>query len=119
MSFSSSQIPFNPTGNTVAITAANPAPTGVQALPTNPNYTLDVGQFRIANSSTGNIVHLGWGPTAALAQTNAVAAASGTPAAGLPILPGAIEVLRFTPGIFFSAFAAGASTVFITPGQGL
>ena len=36
MSFSSSQIAFNPTGNTVAITAANPAPTGVQALPTNP-----------------------------------------------------------------------------------
>ena len=118
MSFSSSQIPFNPTGNTVAITAANPAPTGVQALPTNPNYTLDVGQFRIVNAGP-DTVHLGVGPTAALAQTNAVAAASGTPAAGLPILPGAIEVLRFTPGIFFSAFAAGASTVFITPGQGL
>lgn len=119
MSFSSSQIAFNPTGNTVAITANNPAPTGVQALPRNPNYTLDVGQFRVVNSSTTTIVHLGWGATAALAQTNAAAAASGTPAAGLPILPGGVEVLRFTPGIFFSAFATAASTVFVTPGQGL
>ena len=119
MSFSSSQIPFNPIGNTVAITANNPAPTGVTALPTNPNYTQSVGQFRIVNSSTTTIVHLGWGATAAAATANAVAAAAGAPAAGLPILPGAIEVLRFTPGIFFSAFATGASTVFITPGQGL
>ena len=119
MSFSASQVAFNPTGNTVAITANNPAPTGVTALPTNPNYTLDVGQFRIANSSTSNVVHLGWGATAAAAATNAAAAASGTPAAGLPILPGGVEVLRFTPGVFFSAFASSASTVFITPGQGL
>ena len=119
MSFSSSQIAFNPTGNTVAITANNPAPTGVQALPRNPNYTLDVGQFRVVNSSTTLVVHIGWGATAAAAAANAAAAASGTPAAGLPILPNGVEVLRFTPGVFFSAFASGASTVFITPGQGL
>lgn len=119
MSFSASQVAFNPTGNTVAITANNPAPTGVTALPRNPDYTLDVGQFRVVNSSTGTIIHLGWGATAAAAATNAAAAASGTPAAGLPILPGGVEVLRFTPGVFFSAFASSASTVFITPGQGL
>lgn len=118
MSFSSSQIAFNPTGNTVAITANNPAPTGVTALPTNPNFTLDVGQFRVINSGAV-IVHLGWGVTAAAATANAVAAAAGAPAAGLPLLPGACEVLRFTPGIFFSGFATVASTVFITPGQGL
>ena len=119
MSFSSSQIAFNPIGNTIAITANNPAPTGVTALPTNPNYTLDVGQFRVVNSSTTTTIHLGWGPTAALAQTNAAAAASGAPAAGLPMLPGGTEILRFSPGVFFSAFASGATTVFITPGQGL
>ena len=116
MSFSSSQIAFNPTGNTIAITANNPAPTGVTAPP---KYMRDAGQFRIVNSSTTTIAHLGWGATAALAQTNAAAAASGAPAAGLPLLPGAIEVIRLAPGTFLSAFASGATTIFITPGQGL
>lgn len=64
------------------------------------------------------------GPTAGTTRTMTVpdanfTAAAGVPAAGLPLLPGACEVLRFTPGIFFSGFATVASTVFITPGQGL
>lgn len=117
MSFSSSQIAFAPNGLTVALAANNPSPTGVQALPTYPNA--DVGQFRIVNTSTTLTAHIGWGVTAGAAQTNAAAAAAGVPAAGLPILPNADAVIRLAPGAFLSAFATGATTVFVTPGQGL
>lgn len=111
-----SQIPFNPMGLTVAIAANTPAPDGVQA----PVFSSaqETGQVRIVNSSV-NTVHLGVGSTAAIAKANAVAAAAGVPAAGIPLLAGAVEILRFGQGAFFSGVAGAASTVFITPGQGL
>ncbi len=113
-----SQIAFNPQGPTVAITAASSAPTGVQALVTQMSRNAAVGHFRIIN--TGNVtVHLGVGSTAASAAANAVAATSGTPAAGIPLVPGAVEVLRFAPNLFFSGFASENTTLYITPGQGL
>lgn len=113
-----SQIAFAPLGNTIAITAANPSPSGVQAPLSAQNSAHDAGQIRVVNSSN-NIIHLGIGATAASAQTNAAAAAAGSPAAGIPLLSGAVEILRVAPGSFFSGFASGASTLFITPGQGL
>jgi hypothetical protein len=60
-------------------------------------------------------VYLGTGPTAALAQAAAVAPVAGTPSPAIPLLSGAVEILRFNRNTFFSAPA----TVFITPGQGL
>lgn len=113
-----SQIPFNPQGLTIAVAANVAAPAGVQAPVFAQLSNQAVGQFRIVNSST-NTVHLGVGATAALAQSNAVAAAAGAPAAGIPLLAGAVEIIRFAPDVFFSGVAAGASTVFVTPGQGL
>lgn len=113
-----SQIAFNPLGNTVVIPAAATAPNGVQAPINISLSSVNTGQVRIVNAST-NLVHIGIGPTAAAAQANAVAAVSGTPAAGIPLLAGAIEILRFSPGCFFSGVAASASTVYITPGEGL
>lgn len=110
-----SQIAFSPLGNTVAVAAASTAPTGVQvpAGVVNPR-----GQYRIVNAS-GVTVHLGIGSTPAAAQANAVAAAAGVPAAGVPILPGAVEILRFSPEAYFSGYSLSAGTVYITPGEGL
>lgn len=113
-----SQIPFNPQGPTVVVAADAAAPLGVQAPVAVAYAAMETGQVRIVNSGT-NTVHLGVGATAAAAQTAAVAAAAGAPAAGIPLLSGATEILRFSPGMFFSGVAAAASTVFITPGQGL
>jgi hypothetical protein len=76
------------------------------------------GQMRIVNTSL-NTVHLGYGPTAAEAQANAVAATAGNPAPSVPLVAGAVEILRFSAGLFFSGAAAGASTVYMTPGEGL
>ena len=120
MPVSASQIPFNPLGDTVVIAADSTAPTGVQvpvtvATPLDPGYA---AEYRIVNSSTYT-VHLGVGTSAAAAQTAAVAATAGSPAAGIPILPGAVEILRFSPGAYFSGKASAAATVYITPGQGL
>jgi hypothetical protein len=111
-----SQIAFNPQGLTVAITAASSAPTGVQALVY--GSAQPRGQFRVINS--GNVtVHLGVGATAASSAANAVAAASGSPAAGIPLVPGAVEILRFTSEAYFSAKASENTTLYITPGTGL
>jgi hypothetical protein len=111
-----SQIAFNPQGLTVAITAASSAPTCVQALVY--NSVQPRGQFRIINSGSVT-VHLGVGATAASAAANAVAAASGSPAAGIPLVPGAVEILRFTSEAYFSAKASENTTLYITPGTGL
>jgi hypothetical protein len=113
-----SQIAFNPQGKTVVIAATTTAPTGLQA-PVDTKYTPQAtGQYRIVNSGTV-AVFLGFGSTAADAAANAVAPVAGTPSNALALLPGAIEVLRFTPNTFFSGLAASATSVYITQGQGL
>ena len=113
-----SQIAFNPQGKTVVVAAAAVAPLGVQA-PVDQRFSAqETGQVRVVNAST-NLVHIGVGPTAALAQANAVAAAAGVPAAGIPLVAGAVEILRFPVGSYFSGLAAGATTVYVTPGEGI
>jgi hypothetical protein len=120
MPVSASQIPFNPLGDTVVIAADSTAPEGVQVAanvptPLDPGYA---AEYRVVNA--GDVtVHLGVGTSAAAAQTAAVAATAGSPAAGIPLVAGAVEVLRFAPGAYFSGKAASATTVYITPGQGL
>ena len=113
-----SQIAFNPQGETVVIAAAAVAPAGVQ-VPVYQKFSDHVaGQMRIVNAST-NTVHLGYGPTAAEAQANAVAALAGNPAPSIPLVAGAVEILRFSAGMYFSGVAAAASTIYMTPGEGL
>lgn len=113
-----SQIAFAPFGNTVVIAADVAAPSGVQTPVFTPFAAQETGQIRVVNASV-NVVHLGIGSTAALAQTNAVAATAGNPAKGIPLLAGAVEILRVAPGSFISGAASAASTVYVTPGQGL
>ena len=113
-----SQIAFAPQGNTIVVAATTSAPTGVQALVNTRFSGQETGQVRIVNSGTV-IVHLGVGATAAEAATNAVAATAGSPAAGIPILNGTTQILRFPVGAFFSGLSASAATVYITPGQGI
>jgi hypothetical protein len=113
-----SQIAFAPLGETIAITAAATSPNGVQALVSERNKAHSTGQYRVINAGTA-IVHLGVGPTVAAAKANAEAAASGNPAAGIPLLPGAVEILRFSAESYFSGLAASAQTLYITPGQGI
>ncbi len=113
-----SQIAFNPQGKTVAIAAAGTAPTGVQA-PVDTRFDAQAtGQMRVINSGTVT-VHLGVGPTAAEATANAVAAVAGTPGTGLPLVAGAVEIIRFPVGSYFSGLAAAATTLYITPGEGI
>ena len=113
-----SQIAFSPLGETVAITANVTAPNGVQAPVSERNKAKSPGQYRVINAGTA-IVHLGVGPTVATAKANAVAAVSGNPGPGIPLLPGAVEILRFGPESYFSALAASSTTIYITPGQGI
>lgn len=115
---SNSQIAFAPLGETVAITANATAPDGVRALVSERNSPNSPGQYRVINAGAV-IVHLGVGPTVAKAKANAEAATSGNPAAGIPLLPGAVEILRFGPESYFSALAASSTTIYITPGQGV
>lgn len=109
---------FKPLGNTVAITAAATAPTGVQAGASSTARAAFAGQYRIINAGSVT-VHLGVGASAAAAAAAAVAAVSGTPAAGIPLVPGAVEILSFDVDTFFSGLAASNTTLYITPGAGL
>lgn len=109
---------FKPLGNTVAITAASTAPTGVQASASSTAKTAFAGQYRIVNAGSVT-VHLGVGASAAAAQAAAVAATSGNPAAGIPLVPGAVEIFSFDVDTYFSGLAASNTTIYITPGDGL
>ena len=113
-----SQIAFTPLGKTVVVAAAGTAPTGVQAPVAEKFNPQNAGQYRFVNAGS-NTVFLGTGPTAALAQSAAVAPTAGSPTAAIVLLPGAIEILRFNIDTFFSGLASGATTVYVTPGQGL
>lgn len=113
-----SQIAFSPLGQTVVIPAAASASTGLQVPVYERFNPQSVGQFRIVNGGT-NTVFLGVGTTAAEATAAAVAPTAGTPTGAVPLVPGAVEILRFPPNAYFSGVASGATTVYITPGQGL
>ena len=113
-----SQIAFSPLGETIVVAADATAPAGIQA----PIYTKfdaqNAGQYRFINTGT-NTVFIGTGATAAEATANAVAPIAGDPSPAVVLLPGAIEILRFNQNTYFSGLAAAATTVYITPGQGL
>lgn len=113
-----SQIAFNPLGKTVVVPAAGTASTGVQA-PVLPKYNpQNTGQYRFINAGT-NIVFLGTGSTAALAEAAAVAAIAGSPSDAVVLVPGAVEILRFNIDTFFSGLSSAATTIYVTPGQGI
>jgi len=113
-----SQIAFVPLGQTVAIAAAGTVPAGVQAPVYEKFSPQNTGQYRFVNVGS-NTVFLGTGSTAALAQAAAVAPVAGTPSDAIVLVPGAVEILRFNKDTFFSGLASGATTVYVTPGQGL
>lgn len=69
----------------------------------------------VSNLTTGRDVSV----KTLTAQANAVAATAGNPAAGVPLVAGAVEVLRFLAGWYFSGVADAATTVYLTPGEGL
>lgn len=111
---SSSQIPFAPLGDTITFTAATTPPAAAQA-PVRVTET-SAGQYRIVNAGS-ETVFLGVGATAAEAAANAD---SSSPAKSIPLVPGAVEILRFSPLAYFTGdTASGTSVVYITPGQGL
>lgn len=115
---SNSQIAFTPLGETTVVAAAAIAPAGIQATvytKFNPQVT---GQYRFINAGT-NTVFLGAGVSAAEATANAVAPVAGNPSPAIVLVPGAVEILRFNKDTYFSGLASAATTVYITPGQGL
>jgi len=113
-----SQSAFTPLGKTIVVAAAGTAPTGVQVPVYEKSNPQATGQYRFVNAGM-NTVFLGTGPTAALAQAAAVAPVAGTPSDAIVLVPGAVEILRFNNDTFFSGLAAAATTVYVTPGQGI
>jgi hypothetical protein len=113
-----SQIAFSPLGQTIVVAADAAAPVGIQATVSTKFDAQNAGQYRFVNAGT-NTVFIGTGASAAEATANAVAPIAGTPSAAIPLLSGAIEILRFNQSTYFSGLASAATTVYITPGQGL
>jgi len=105
---------FSPLGLTVSFTAATVAPTSVQAVSTAPT-TRPAREFRVVNAGTQTVL-LGVGADDTAAKNAAASVAAGA----IPILSGAIEILGFPAGSYFSG-TTGTSTsvVYITPGDGL
>lgn len=113
-----SQIAFSPLGETIVVAAAGTAPAGIQAPVYQKYDPQNAGQYRFVNAGT-NTVFLGTGASAAEATDNAVAPIAGNPSPAVVLLPGAVEILRFNKDTYFSGLASGATTVYVTPGQGI
>ena len=112
-----SQFPFQPLGQTHLVIGNVTPPTPVQINVA--ETTTGVGQYRIINDSILT-VFLGVGSTAAQATANAAAPTVGNPNRTIPLVPGAVEVLRFINNAFVTvASPSGAADIYITPGQGL
>jgi hypothetical protein len=105
---------FSPLGDTISFTAATPAPpAAVQTVNNDPTRTSY--QFRIINSGIV-VVFLGVGATQAAAGAAALTLAAGS----IPLVPGAVEVLSFPAGSWFTALSASSTAViYVTPGEGL
>lgn len=104
---------FRPSGPTSVIAAAASAPTAIQI------GGQVSGDVTIMVYNAGTVVaFLAYGPTAASAATNAVAPVAGTPTLTIPIPPGT-QAFTLTPGQFYTAVAASATTLYITPGTGV
>jgi hypothetical protein len=105
---------FIPTGNTVSFTGGVAAPAAIQCTPSG---VLGSDAYRFCNA--GNVtVFLGQGNTAAAANANAVVVS--TTAASVPLIAGAVEVIRFQPNSFFTGItASGSALIYITPGEGM
>lgn len=107
-------LPFSPLGVTVSFTAATTAPTSTQAV-SSASVTRPAYQYRVVNAGT-EVVLLGVG----VDDTAAKAAAASIAAGAVPLLPGAIEILGFPAGSYFSGkTASGTSVVYVSPGEGL
>lgn len=104
---------FAPLGPTVTFTAATPTPpTAVQAT-VNTGETA-AGMYRIVNVGAVT-VFLGVGTSSALAITAASALAT-----SIPMVAGAVEILRFAPNLYFTGLSASSTAVvYVTQGQGL
>ena len=113
-----SQIAFTPLGETIVVASAAVAPAGIQATVYPRFDPQNAGQFRIVNAGS-NTVFLGTGNTAAEATANAVAPIAGNPSPAIVLVAGAVEILRFNQATYFSGLASAATTVYVTPGQGL
>jgi hypothetical protein len=107
-------LPFSPLGTTVSFTAAVTVPTSAQAVSSAPT-TRPAYQYRIVNAGA-ELVLLGVG----VDDTTAKAKAASIAAGAIPVVAGAVEVLGFPAGSFFSGkTAANTSVVYVTPGEGL
>lgn len=105
---------FTPLGNTVVFTASTSAPTPVQAI----SNGLGSNQYRVVIPAGSNMVFLGFGTTSAAATSNATVVTSST--FTMPLLPGTDEILTFLPNAYFTGItSAGATPVYITPGDGV
>jgi len=106
---------FTPLGQTINISAPTAAPpVGVQV----PQFSGDPPPqadcvFRIRNTSLSNDIRAGYGPTSALAQTNAAA----LPSTSVGLGPGQVEYVAANGNTYWSALALTATTnVEVTPG---
>ena len=101
---------FQPMGDTLVITAGTAASTAVQCT-AGSNYS-----YRFYNSGVTPVyVEAGLTSTAL-----AVIPSSGTPANGMPLAPGAIEVFNLGPNQFLSAISsAGTNVLYVTNGFGV
>lgn len=107
-------LPFSPLGLTVSFTAAATVPTSAQAVSSAPT-TRPAYQYRVVNAGAETVL-LGVGATDAAA----IAAAASIGAGAVPILSGAVEVLGFPAGSYFTGkTASGTSVVYVTPGEGM
>ena len=104
----SSQSPFQPLGKTVAIAVSTTPSTPVQ-VPTG----IMSNCYRIYNSTSQACFFVGGGSSAAVATS----AANG----GGHMQPGnSVEVMRYSPGSWFSAYTpTGTTTLYLTPGDGV
>lgn len=104
---------FSPLGLTVSFTAANTVPTSVQAA--SAANVRSSFQYRVINDSIITVL-LGVG----VDNATAVAKAASIAAGAIPLVPGAVEVLGFPAGSFFTGkTASGTAVVYVTPGEGL
>jgi hypothetical protein len=120
-----SALPFQPQGNTAAITVIATSSTAVQ-VPNAQGTTLGAGNFMLTNVGTQTAFVTVTPPIVAGATTTAGTATAavipvpGTPANAIPVAANTQVIRSFAPGSWFTTIAAATgSTLYVTPGDGI
>jgi len=111
------QLAFKPMGKT-AYLSVHTTPVAI-LVPVLSDIHIDEGVALRVTNTTGHLVFIGLGKTAAEAEANAVMPIDGAPTLAIPCCPNSSEIFGIDSNTYVAGYSQNSSVLYLTPGQGI